>query len=144
MYIVHVSPRHKADLSIELFEKDPEQQQHLIHRDISNGRMEMNLCKRDGTGLAHLENCLNKGGGNEAATNKHRFGGVTYIAKRMPSKGFMMPSKPSQAPRAERPSRAISTPPPATNQDRVAQLARGMGKPTESTRGICGRLHDAM
>ena len=50
MYIVHVSPRHKADLSIGLFEKDPEQQQQLIYRDISNGRMEMNLCKRDGTG----------------------------------------------------------------------------------------------
>ena len=50
MYIVHASPRHKADLSIGLFEKDPEQQQQLIYRDISNGRMEMNLCKRDGTG----------------------------------------------------------------------------------------------
>ena len=33
--------------------------------------------------LAHLENCLNKGGGNEAATDKHRFfGGVTYIARK--------------------------------------------------------------
>ena len=50
MYIVHASPRHKADLSIGLFEKDPEQQQQLIYRDISNGRMEMNGCKSDGTG----------------------------------------------------------------------------------------------
>ena len=55
MYIVHVSPCHKADLNIELFEKDPEQQQQLIHRDISNGRMGMNLCKRDRTGLAQFE-----------------------------------------------------------------------------------------
>ena len=38
--------------------------------------------------------------------------------------------------RPERPPRAVSTPPPKTAQDRVAQLARGMGKPTESTKGI--------
>ena len=79
MYIVHASPRHKADLSIEKCEKDPEQQQQLIYRDISNGRMEMNLLKKDGSGLAHLPNCLNKGKGDEASTEKHGFGGVTYI-----------------------------------------------------------------
>ena len=38
--------------------------------------------------------------------------------------------------RPERPPRAVSTPPPRTAQDRVAQLARGMGKPTESTKGV--------
>ena len=54
----------------------------MIYRDTSNGRMEKNLCKKDGTGLAHLENCLNKGKGDEAATDKHGFGGVTYIVTR--------------------------------------------------------------
>ena len=78
MYIVHVSIRCKADLSIEKFEKDPERQQQLIYEDTSVGRMEMQLCKKDGTGLGHLENCLNKGEGNEAATNKNG-PGVTYI-----------------------------------------------------------------
>ena len=82
MYIVHASPRHKADLSIERCEKNPARQQQLIYRDTSNGRMEKNLCKKDGTGLAHLENCLNKGKGDEAATDKHGFGGVTYIVTR--------------------------------------------------------------
>lgn len=82
MYIVHASPRHKADLSIERCEKNPARQQQLIYRDTSNGRMEINLCKKDGTGLAHLENCLNKGKGDEAATDKHGFGGVTYIVTR--------------------------------------------------------------
>ena len=82
MYIVHASPRHKADLSIEKLAKDPERLQQKIYLDISNGRMEKNLCKKDGTGLAHLENCLNKGKGDEAATRKHGFGGVTYIATR--------------------------------------------------------------
>ena len=82
MYIVHASPLHKADLSIERLEKDPERRQQLIYGDISNGRMEINLCKKDGTGLAHLENCLNKGKGDEAATRKHGFGGVTYIVTR--------------------------------------------------------------
>ena len=82
MYIVHASPRHKADLSIERCEKNPARQQQLIYRDTSNGRMEINLCKKDGTGLAHLENCLNKGKGGEAATRKHGFGGVTYIVTR--------------------------------------------------------------
>jgi hypothetical protein len=78
MYIVHVSTSVKADLSIEKFEKDPERQQQLIYEDTSVGRMEMQLCKKDGTGLGHLENCLNKGKGNEAATNKNG-PGVTYI-----------------------------------------------------------------
>ena len=78
MYIVHVSTSVKADLSIELFEKDPELQQQLIYEDTSVGRMEMQLCKKDGTGLGHLENFLNKGKGNEAATNKNG-PGVTYI-----------------------------------------------------------------
>ena len=31
----------------------------------------MNLCKDDGTGLKHMENCLNEGTGNEAATNRN-------------------------------------------------------------------------
>ena len=82
MYIVHASPRHKADLDIERYEKDPDRKQQLIDLDHSNGRMEINLCKKDGTGLAHLENCLNKGTGNEAATDKHGIGGVTYIVTR--------------------------------------------------------------
>ena len=82
LYIVHASPRHKADTSIERCEKNPARQQELIYRDNSNGRMEINLCKKDGTGLAHLENCLNKGKGDEASTDKHGFGGVTYIATR--------------------------------------------------------------
>ena len=82
MYIVHASPRHKADLDIERYEKDPDRKQQLIDLDHSNGRMEINLCKKDGTGLAHLENCLNKGKGDEAATDKHGFGGVTYIVTR--------------------------------------------------------------
>ena len=82
LYIVHASPRHKADTSIERREKNPARQQELIYRDNSNGRMEINLCKKDGTGLAHLENCLNKGKGDEAATDKHGFGGVTYIVTR--------------------------------------------------------------
>ena len=82
LYIVHASPRHKADTSIERREKNPARQQELIYRDNSNGRMEINLCKKDGTGLAHLENCLNKGKGDEASTDRHGFGGVTYIATR--------------------------------------------------------------
>ena len=82
MYIVHASPRHKADLDIDRYEKDPDRKQQLIDLDHSNGRMEINLCKKDGTGLAHLENCLNKGTGNEAATDKHKIGGVTYIVTR--------------------------------------------------------------
>ena len=82
LYIVHASPRHKADTSIERREKNPARQQELIYRDNSNGRMEINLLKKDGTGLAHLENCLNKGKGDEASTDKHGFGGVTYIATR--------------------------------------------------------------
>ena len=82
LYIVHASPRHKADTSIERYEKNPARQQELIYRDNSNGRMEINLCKKDGTGLAHLENCLNKGKGDEASTDRHGFGGVTYIATR--------------------------------------------------------------
>ena len=82
LYIVHASPRHKADTSIERREKNPARQQELIYSDNSNGRMEINLCKKDGTGLAHLENCLNKGKGDEASTDKHGFGGVTYIATR--------------------------------------------------------------
>ena len=83
MYIVHASPRHAADLSIErLQKKDPERRQQLIYEDTSNGRMEINLCKKDGTGLGHLEGCLNKGKGDEASTDKHGYGGATYIAVR--------------------------------------------------------------
>ena len=82
LYIVHASPRHAADLSIERLVKDPERRQQLIYEDTSNGRMEINLCKKDGTGLAHLEGCLNKGKGDEASTDRHGFGGATYIAVR--------------------------------------------------------------
>jgi hypothetical protein len=67
MYIVHVSDIGKADLNIEQFAKDPEEEQQLISQDRSAGRMEIRMF----TAFKHWPGFQNKGKGNEGATNKN-------------------------------------------------------------------------
>ena len=74
---------------------------------------------------------LNKGKGNEGLANDSDRVGINYLVVLEPGA-------------AEHPPRAISMPPPAmaemaemANRHHVAEMAKGMGKPTESTKGVC-------
>ena len=135
MYILFFSDRLRCKMTdgeLKMRFPDPEDRHRYKDQDRSSGRLEMRLFELlVDHGEREVGGFLNKGKGNEGLANDSDRVGINYLVVLEPGA-------------AEHPPRAISMPPPAmaemaemANRHHVAEMAKGMGKPTESTKGVC-------